>query len=63
VDSKLVGVAEMALMLGVTRQRVQQLTQRPDFPEPRHRFIMGNAWLLTDFTEWAKANGRTLRKI
>ena len=60
---KLVGVAEMALMLGVTRQRVQQLTQRPDFPAPAHRLIMGNAWRLTDFTDWAKAHGRTLRNI
>jgi len=60
---KLVGVAEMALMLGVTRQRVQQLTQRPDFPAPAHRLIMGNAWRLVDFTDWAKANGRKLHKI
>ena len=60
---KLVGVAEMALMLGVTRQRVQQLTQRPDFPAPAHRLIMGNAWRLTDFTDWAKAHGRKLRNI
>jgi len=60
---KLVGVAEMALMLGVTRQRVQQLTKRPDFPAPAQRFIMGNAWRLVDFTDWAKADGRKLNKI
>lgn len=58
----LYGVAEMAHILRLTRQRVRQLTQRPDFPEPAQRFIMGDAWFLADFTAWAKATGRTLHK-
>lgn len=59
---KIVGVAEMAEMLGLTKQRVQQLTQRSDFPEPVYRMTAGNFWLLTDFEEWARRVGRPLTK-
>lgn len=52
----------MAELLGVTRQRVQQLTKSADFPEPVYRQIAGNFWLLTDFEAWARRTGRTLHK-
>ena len=58
---KIVGVAEMAEMLGVTRQRVQQLTMSADFPEPIYRMKAGNFWLLTDFTAWARRAGRKIQ--
>ena len=59
---KVVGVYEIALMLGVTRQRVWKLTQGADFPEPAIRLHMGNAWLLSDVQDWAKRTGRTINK-
>ena len=52
----------MSRMLGVTKQRVQQLTKTADFPEPIYRMDAGNFWLLTDFEAWARRAGRTLHK-
>jgi prophage regulatory protein len=54
----LVGAAEIAAMLGVSRQRVQQLISRPDFPAPAVVLAMGKVWLTADVEAWAKANGR-----
>lgn len=48
----LVGAAEIAEMLGVSRQRVTQLTGRADFPEPVARLAMGKVWRLEDVEEW-----------
>lgn len=58
---KVVGVYEIALMLGVTRQRVWKLTQGADFPAPALTLHMGSAWLLADIEAWAKRTGRTLK--
>jgi predicted DNA-binding transcriptional regulator AlpA len=56
-----VGTQEIAAMLGVSRQRVQQLTKRPDFPAPVERLAMGAFWRRADVARWAKATGRTIR--
>lgn len=40
----LVGVSETAELLGVTRQRVVQLADRPDFPAPISRLSAGPVW-------------------
>lgn len=40
----LVGAAEAALVLGVSRQRVGQLAERPDFPAPIARLSAGPVW-------------------
>jgi len=40
----LVGAAEAALLLGVSRQRVGQLAERPDFPAPIARLSAGPVW-------------------
>lgn len=45
-------------MLGVSRQRVQQLIARPDFPKPDVVLAMGKVWRRDDVTAWAKAHGR-----
>lgn len=57
---KIVGVAEIHLLLvpRVTKQRVWQLTQRPDFPQPVYELSAGKFWLLEDVVAWAKATGR-----
>jgi len=54
----LVGAAEIAALLGVSRQRVQQLISRPDFPQPDAVLAMGKVWRLPDVQTWAKAHGR-----
>jgi predicted DNA-binding transcriptional regulator AlpA len=54
----LVGSAEIAAILGVSRQRVQQLIARPDFPQPEVVLAMGKVWRKADVLAWAKAHGR-----
>lgn len=59
---KIVGVYEIAALLGVTRQRVQQLVHKADFPEPCYRMHAGEFWLLADIEAWAKATGRKVHR-
>ena len=54
VASDLVGVAEVAEILGVTRQRVNQLVQNePGFPEPEATIAAGRIWRREPIEEWA----------
>lgn len=57
---RLLGNAEIGRLLGVTRQRVGQLTTRPGFPRPRAILTMGSVWSLADLQTWADNTGRTL---
>ena len=52
------GAREIELMLGVSRQRVQQLVNRDDFPKPLERLAMGAVWRRRDVEKWARATGR-----
>ena len=45
---KLAGLAEIAGLAGVSRQRAAQLASHPDFPEPVQRLAMGPVWLEAD---------------
>ena len=56
----LVGSAEIGAMLGVSRQRVQQLVNRDDWPKPEVQLEMGKVWKRADVEAWARAHGRTL---
>jgi predicted DNA-binding transcriptional regulator AlpA len=53
-----VGAQEIAKLLGVSRQRVQQLASGPDFPQPEAVLAMGKVWGKADILEWARAAGR-----
>jgi len=46
------GTTEIAQHLRVSRARVNQLTQRPDFPPPYDRLTLGNVWLIADVEAW-----------
>ena len=48
MTGRLMGAHEVAQRLGVSRQRVQQLINRPDWPEPYDRLAMGKVWLTAD---------------
>ncbi|ACZ29565.1 phage transcriptional regulator, AlpA [Xylanimonas cellulosilytica DSM 15894] len=61
MDEPLMGNAEVAALLGVSRQRVHQLTSRPDFPAPIAVLAMGKVWRTADVLAWAEATGRELR--
>jgi hypothetical protein len=55
----LVGVAEIAQMLGVSRQRVNAIVKRhDDFPAPQAELSAGRIWLKADVIAWAQAHDR-----
>lgn len=47
-------------MLGVSRQRVHQLTQREDFPAPVAVLAGGSIWERQAVSDWIDARGRSL---
>jgi prophage regulatory protein len=49
----LVGAREIAAMLGLTRQRVYQLSQESGFPEPVASLGLGKVWETADIEKWA----------
>ena len=55
---ELVGTAEIAELLGVSRQRVHQLVSKPDFPRPLAVLAAGMIWRREDVEEWARRTGR-----
>ncbi len=61
MNEELVGAAEIAKMLGVSRQRVFQLTSRPTFPAPVASLAMGKVWRASDVIGWANDSQREIR--
>ena len=60
---ELVGVAEIAEMFGVSRQRVNRLVQtHPEFPKPVAELSAGRVWLKRDVEKWARDTGRVVKK-
>lgn len=53
---RLYGAQELENRLGVSRQRVQQLIRRPDFPEPYEVLAGGKVWLAADVEEWIRVH-------
>lgn len=49
---KLAGLAEVASLAGVSRQRAAQLAAHPDFPEPVQRLAMGPVWRESDVVKF-----------
>lgn len=54
----LVGTAEIATMLGVSRQRVHQLARRADFPAPEAVLSAGAIWRREAIEQWIERTGR-----
>jgi hypothetical protein len=58
---KLAGLAEIAGLAGVSRQRASQIAAHPDFPKPVDRLAMGPVWRESDvikFLETPRKPGR-----
>ena len=47
-----VGVHELTFMLGVSRQRVDQLARKEGFPEPVAHLKVGRIWRTVDIEAW-----------
>jgi predicted DNA-binding transcriptional regulator AlpA len=60
---EVVGAVEIAEMLGVSRQRVNQLAKRDDFPKPWRTLATGRIWDLRGIERWAANTGRTLKPL
>jgi predicted DNA-binding transcriptional regulator AlpA len=58
VDIRLMGTSEIAKLLGVSRQRANQLAQREGFPEPIARLAAGPIWEAGAVEQWARDAGR-----
>lgn len=52
----LMGIAEIAELLGLSRTRVHQI--RPSLPAPYDTLAMGPVWLREDIEGWARETGR-----
>jgi len=55
----LVGIKDVADMLGVSRTRADQLSRRPNFPEPKVRHARVRLWEEADVQAWIEANRRS----
>nr|MDT0658884.1 helix-turn-helix domain-containing protein [Micromonospora sp. DSM 115978] len=55
---RIMGAAEIAEYLGVSRQWVEVLTKRRDFPEPAVTLKAGRIWRTEDVEEWQTARKR-----
>lgn len=54
---ELAGVAEVAQMLGVSRQRVHQIVQtNPEFPKPIAELSAGRIWRREEIEVWAQTH-------
>ncbi|GIF04636.1 helix-turn-helix transcriptional regulator [Actinoplanes siamensis] len=51
---RLVGAREIAVRLGLSRQRIQQLADRDDFPVPFQELTMGRVWWAHEVEEWIR---------
>jgi len=55
---RFVGTHEIGEMLGVSRQRVFQITSRRDFPKPYDELKMGKLWRRVAVAAWMREHGR-----
>jgi len=59
----LVGSKEIQELFAVNRQRVWQLSNRPDFPPPLAVLALGAVWRERDIRKWANERGREVYDI
>lgn len=53
---ELVGLAEVAELLEVTKRTAITYSRRPDFPDALARLAAGPVWNRRDVLRWAKTN-------
>lgn len=60
---ELMGTIEIAKILGITKQRVNQLALTDDFPKPLAKLSAGRIWDRADVEKWAAETGRTIHPL
>ena len=55
--------AEIAQLLGLSRQRVTQLSAKPDFPAPIAILSVGKIWAYDDIKDWAERTNRSVHRL
>ncbi len=55
VAASLLGLAEIAQKLGISKRTALSYTQRSDFPEPIARLASGSVWETSSVEQWAEA--------
>lgn len=55
---RLAGIHEIAELLGVSRQRVDQLSRQAGFPEPLDTIRLGRVWRLVDVEAWIRRRAK-----
>jgi len=53
---RVVGLAEVADLLGVSKRTATRYTARDDFPRPVADLAMGPIWLTADVEKWIAGN-------
>ncbi len=51
-DPEVIGVAELAALLGVSRPRASAIAARRDFPAPYVRLASGPVWIKANLSRW-----------
>lgn len=59
---KLAGLAEVASLAGVSKQRAGQLSKHPDFPKPLDVLAMGPVWREADVQKFLDTPRRPGRR-
>lgn len=55
----LMGLTEIARLLGVSRQRADEIAKKdPGFPKPAAVLTAGRIWMRGDVEAWAQRTGR-----
>lgn len=52
----LMGTAEIALRLNLSKSRTHQLVNQKGFPDPAAVLVMGMVWETADVEAWIRAN-------
>ena len=61
VKLDLVGIYEIAAMIGVSRQRVDKISRTdPEFPTPVAELHAGRIWKMSEIEQWARQVGREI---
>lgn len=57
------GFAEIAAVLGVSKTRAAALMARPDFPSPIATLSVGRIWLYADVAYYCEQHGRSMQPL